>query len=275
MKGKAQPKHRTLPSNIRQPVKSISITLNIDVMFLKSNAFLITISEPIYYTTSSYLRDRTWTELGRELMRVISGYAAKGHKVVRVRSDNEGCIVASQHILGLRGIDVELSDPESYVFIVESKIRWIKERGRTILFSNQYEPPNATIPWLPKYIAYSINVVPHSRTGKVPREELTGIRTDAKRDMKACWGDIVEVYKTPKIMNSMQERSVTCIALAPAGNSTGSWFFLSLHTGSVVKGYRWADRKFDELALKTISEINRKEKAQGLTGKPGRANPAD
>ena len=201
-------------------------------------------------------------------MRVISGYAAKGHKVVLLRSDNEGCAVASQHILGLQGIDVELSDPESYIFIVESKIRWIKERARTILFSNQYEPPDSTIPWLPKFIAYSINIVPHSRSGKVPREELTGIRTDARRDMRACWGDIVELYKTPKIMNSMQERSITCIALSPSGNSTGSWFLLSLHSGSVVKGYRWSDRKFDELALKTISEMNKRDKALKITEKP-------
>ena len=136
MKGKAHPKHQTLPTTIKQQVEPKSITLNIDIMFLKSNVFLITISEPIYYTTSSHLRNRTWTELGRELMRVISGYAAKGHKVVRLRSDNEGCVVASQHILGLQGIDVELSDPESYIFIVESKIRWIKEGLNYTIFKS-------------------------------------------------------------------------------------------------------------------------------------------
>ena len=221
MKGKAHPKHRPLPITVKQQVDSKLITLNIDVMFLLSNIFLITVSDPIFYTTSSHLRTRTWTDLGRELMRVISGYAAKGHKVKKIKSDNEGCMVASQHLLGLQGIDVELTDPESDVQVVESKIRWVKERSRTILFSNQYEPPDPTIPWLPKYACYSINIVPHSRTGKVPREELTGIRTDAKRDMRACWGDIVELYKTPKIMNSMESRSLTCIALAPSGNSTG------------------------------------------------------
>ena len=122
-------------------------------------------------------------------MRVISGYSAKGHNVVKIKSDNEGCMIASQHLLGLQGIDVELSDPDSAVHIVESKIRWIKERSRTILFSNQYEAPQSTIPWLPKYAVYCINIVPSSRTGQVPREELTGIRTDAKRDMRACWGE--------------------------------------------------------------------------------------
>ena len=83
------------------------------------------------------------------------------------------------------------------------------------------------------------------------------MKVDAKRDIRACWGDIVEVYKTPKILNSMQERSVTCIALAPAGNSTGSWHFLSLTTGMTIKGYRWEERKYDELALKSIIEINK------------------
>ena len=109
----------------------------------------------------------------------------------------------------------------------------------------------------------------------MPREELTGIRTDAKRDLRACWGDIVEVYKTPKIMNSMEERSVTCIALAPSGNSTGSWFFLSLHSGSVVKGYRWSDRNLDELALKTILEMNRRNKTGKSTEKAAKIDPAD
>ena len=120
--------------------------------------------------------------------------------------------------------------------------------------------PDTTIPWLPKYASYSINIVPHSRTGKVPR---------------ACWGDIVELYKTPKVMNSMEPRSLTCIALAPSGNSTGSWFFLSLNSGSVVKGHRWSDRKFDELALKTISDMNRRFKTGKITEKASATNSAD
>jgi hypothetical protein len=135
-------------------------------------------------------------------------------------------VVASKQILELKGIEVDLTDPESHVFIVESKIRWIKERCRTILHSTHYEPPDATIPWLPRFAVYCLNVVPRSRSGLIPREELTGVKVDAKRDIRACWGDIVELYKNPKIMNSIQERSVTCIALAPAGNSTGSWHFL-------------------------------------------------
>jgi hypothetical protein len=59
MKGKAHPKHRPLPITVKQQVDSKLITLNIDVMFLLSNIFLITVSDPIFYTTSSHLRTRT------------------------------------------------------------------------------------------------------------------------------------------------------------------------------------------------------------------------
>ena len=275
MKGKAQPNRLSLPKTITTQVGSKLITLNIDVMFLNSHAFLITVSEPIYYTTSSYLRKRTWSDLGTELMRVISAYVGKGHLVTKVRSDNEGCVVASKQILELKGIEVDLTDPESHVFIVESKIRWIKERSRTILHSTHYEPPDAIIPWLPRFVVFCLNIVPKSRTGLIPREELTGLKVDAKRDIRACWGDIVELYKTPKIMNSMQERSVTCIALAPTGNSTGSWFFLSLATGMVIKGYRWEERKYDELALKSIIEINKKPRIDKETSQRSEESPSD
>jgi hypothetical protein len=170
VKGKAQPNRLPLPRTITTKINSKLITLNIDVMFLKSHAFLVTVSEPIYYTTSSHLHKRTWSDLGTELMRVISAYVGKGHRVTRVRSDNEGCVVASKQIIELKGIEVDLTDPESHVFIVESKIRWIKERCRTILHSTHYEPPDATIPWLPRFAVYCLNVVPRSISGLIPRE---------------------------------------------------------------------------------------------------------
>ena len=190
-------------------MKSQSVTLHIDVMFIMSFAFLLTVSEPMGYAALAYLSKRSWKVLGTELVRIINGYKGKKHTVTRIRSDNEGCIVASKGVLEGMGIDVDLCDPESNVHKVESKIRWIKERARTILFSIRYPPPDIAIPWLPRFVIHCLNIVQHSRTGLIPREQLTGIRVDYRRDARLCWGDIVEVFKSPQILNSMQTRSVT------------------------------------------------------------------
>ncbi len=141
MKGKAQPKHQTLPPNIRQQVESKTITLNIDLMFLKSNVFLITISDPICYTTSSHLRNRTWTELGRELIHVIGGYTAKGHQVTRLRSDNEGCVVASQHILGLRGSTWSSATPSLTYLSWNLKYDGLEREGERFYSQINMNPP--------------------------------------------------------------------------------------------------------------------------------------
>ena len=42
-----------------------------------------------------------------------------------------------------------------------------------------------------------------------------------------------------------------------------------------MKGHRWSDRKFDELALKTISDMNRRFKTGKITEKTSATNPAD
>ena len=263
LKGKAQPNKEAISHTERISTTTTAVTLHIDVMFIMSIAFLLTVSEPIGYAALAYLTKRSWKVLGTELVRIINGYKGKGHTVTRIRSDNEGCIVASKGVLEGMGIDVDLCDPESNVHKVESKIRWIKERARTILFSIRYPPPDITIPWLPRFVVHCINIVQHSRTGLIPREQLTGIRVDYKRDARLCWGDIVEVFKSPQILNSMQTRSVTCIALAPAGNTEGSWHFLSLNTGAIIKGYRWKERNFDELAMQAIKMLNAKTKESG------------
>jgi hypothetical protein len=256
LKGKAHPNKEPLPHTERIETTSRTITLHIDVMFILSFAFLLTVSEPMGFTALAYLTKRSWKILGTELVRIINGYKGKQHTVTRIRSDNEGCVVASKDVLEGMGIDVDLCDPESNVHMVESKIRWIKERARTILFSIAYPPPDISIPWLPKFIIHCLNIVQHSRTGLIPREQLTGIRVDYKRDARLCWGDIVEVFKSPQILNSMQTRSVTCIALAPAGNKEGSWHFLSLATGAIIKGYRWQERIYDELTMQAIKDLN-------------------
>ena len=260
LKGKAQPNKEPMPHTERIDMKSQSVTLHIDVMFIMSFAFLLTVSEPMGYVALAYLSKRSWKVLGTELVRIINGYKGKKHTVTRIRSDNEGCIVASKGVLEGMGIDVDLCDPESNVHKVESKIRWIKERARTILFSLRYPPPDIAIPWLPRFVIHCLNIVQHSRTGLIPREQLTGIRVDYRRDARLCWGDIVEVFKSPQILNSMQTRSVTCIALAPAGNTEGSWHFLSLSTGAVIKGYRWKERTYDEITMQAIKSLSTKNK---------------
>lgn len=67
-----------------------------------------------------------------------------------------------------------------------------------------------------------------------PKEEFTGRKSDYKIDLRISFGEIAEVIsKTTD--NSLTERSLTCIALTPTGNSNGSVKFFSDCIGSYEK----------------------------------------
>jgi hypothetical protein len=66
-----------------------------------------------------------------------------------------------------------------------------------------------------------------------PREGLTGIKTDFKRDLRVAFGDYCQILERDTDA-SMKQRTVGGIAVLPTGNMSGSVLFLSLWTGKIV-----------------------------------------
>lgn len=252
LKGKVSPPSKPIVKEVKIPKDSKDIELHIDLFFFFSLVYLICVSKPICYTTILPLGNKRWEEIGKALMSIINGYKSRQLRVTTVVSDNESSLVSSKEKLEGQGIFVNLVAPETHVPKAESKIRFVRERARTLLHRVGYKPPEMAIPWLLKFVAYSLNILPDTRTGLIPMEQLTGVRIDFARDARLCWGDIVEVFRTPLVLNSMDSRSFTCIALAPSGNSSGTWCFLSLASQRVIKSDKWTLRKYDSITMNDL-----------------------
>jgi hypothetical protein len=83
-----------------------------------------------------------------------------------------------------------------------------------------------------------INLFPkvNSVGNRSPKELFTGIKTNYIRDCKIGFGEYVQVHEDDQITNTLKERTLAAISL---GNLQGSYKFLSLTTGKVVKRRDW------------------------------------
>jgi hypothetical protein len=124
---------------------------------------------------------------------------------------------------------------------VDRHIRLIKDRVRSILHSLPFSLPRKLLPWAVYFAVSRINLLNHSfyKSGQhSPNELFTGRKADYKRDLRASFGEYVECYP-PSTDNSLNERSVSSIALCPSNNKSGSFLFYSLESGKVIKSDRW------------------------------------
>jgi hypothetical protein len=86
-------------------------------------------------------------------------------------------------------------------------------------------------------VAYCISRLNIRRTTALaenicPRVLFTGIPVDYKKELTCAFGDYVEAYEGTT--NTSRARSLACIALFPAGNSTGTWILWKIDTRTRV-----------------------------------------
>ena len=104
------------------------------------------------------------------------------------------------------------------------------------------------------------NRIPVRGSGTVlsPVEILTGIKCDAKKDLRVAFGDYVQAREmdTDK---SMKERAKGCIALLPLGNLEGSVKFLDLATLETITRTTWTPLPITQETIDYINSLCERE----------------
>ena len=212
--------------------------LYVDIMFVNGRAYLIGVFKTLDYVEVKKLRDKSNKELERALKVILRYVQRKGFEVTVIRSDGESAIESEylrQHI----DIPIDTSGGE-HVPIIERKIRMVKERIRGVLNTLPFTLTEQLEEWLIQNLIYFINYVPMRTSVEYTsaREKLTGKVLDAKTDLKHQFGDYVQVGNQVT-NNSMEERTRGALALMPAGNLEGSWYYMLLGTWKPIKR-NWA-----------------------------------
>ena len=134
-------------------------------------------------------------------------------------------------------MEINTMAARKHVGLIEQRIRAVKEKirasSREFLFKNisvmvLIHTVYTTIFWL--------NTFPNMSEKQwfSPREIITGLTIDYKRDCKAVVGAYVEASTDAEITNDNAERRQSCIYLGPTGNCQVSRKCFVIETGAVV-----------------------------------------
>jgi hypothetical protein len=142
LKGKStSKKFRHQSTENFEPMISKSQQFYVDIMHCEGLAFLISVSRPIDLTLSTKIDSLKSKDVEKALKNQVDLFRAKNFEVASVHSDG-GLRSLNDYILSLR-IDHKICAAGVHIPIVERKIRVIKERMRTILFSLPFLLPNS------------------------------------------------------------------------------------------------------------------------------------
>lgn len=224
-----------------------NVLLTIDVMFVNSHPFFVSISRNIKFTTIQALPNRTHDSLMIALKAILGIYNKAGFHIQTVLADGEfehlrpACVDA--------GIHLNTTSANEHVIDIERQIRVLKERARAIWTSLPFRSwPKRMIYELMAFVVFWLNSFPNrngiSKTLS-PRMILTGTSVNFKAHYRMPFGGYAQVHEDPEHTNDVTyPRTQGCIYLGPSGNSQGGYKFLSLTTGRKI-----LRRSFTELPM--------------------------
>jgi hypothetical protein len=231
------------------------VTLTADVMFVNSVPFLVSSSRNINLTTIKHVPSRTADKLGLLLHRIINVYARAGFNVRTILMDNEFEKVRDH----VQHTTMNTTASAEHVGDIERRIRVIKERCCGIVCTLPYKSvPRVMLIHLLHHVVLWLNNFPVENGVSLklsPREIILRHKLDAKHHCRAPFGAYCEVHEENDPTNSMKSRGIPAICLGPTGNLQGTYSFLNLATGLVIKRRRFTELPAPDSVIQRVSAI--------------------
>jgi hypothetical protein len=212
------------------------VTLVADVMFVNGIPFLVSASSNINLTTIEHEPTRTASKLGYLLERIVHVYARAGFTIQAILMDNKFSKVRDH----LPMIPLNTSAAAEHVGKIERRIQLIKERAHGIICTLPYPrlPQMMVIHFLHFVVMWLNNFpVSHRISNRFsPRELILCYKLDYKHHCHAPFGAYCETHDdNSPTTNSMKTCGNPSICLGPTSNLQGTYNFLSLSSGLVIK----------------------------------------
>ena len=231
------------------------VTMIADVMFVNGIPFLVSSSRNINLITIEHAPHRTATKLGFLLDRIVRVYTRAGFTTATIIMDNEFNKVKDH----LPQINLNTSAAGEHVGEIERRIRVIKERARGIICTLPYPRlPQIMVIHLLHFIVMWLNNFPVSNSVSArfsPRELILRHKLDAKNHCRAPFGAYCETHEENTPTNSMESRGTPAICLGPTGNIQGSYNFLNLASGLVIKRRKFTELPVPDSVITRVTEI--------------------
>ena len=236
LKGRTKKRASVISSvQVMPRVTQVQQVLSVDIFFVKGLAFLLGVMTPLGLSQCRYIESKGSGEIANGIRSFLGSAKSKGFDCTVLKSDGEGGVEAMREELHMLGVIVEIAGPGQHVPVVERMIQTIKQRVRAHEGTLPFVMPKTILMWCVIFCVSRVNLQPSAtredRTS--PNEQFTGVKLDAKRDLRCRFGDYVQAT-VAMTDNTMAARTQGCVALFPTGNMTGSVKMFCLGTKSVV-----------------------------------------
>jgi hypothetical protein len=207
-----------------------------DIANFEGLQVLVSKVEPLGLSVCSPLASHKPPELTRAVEEMQKLLGSRGLELSMVVHDPE----RSFPKIAVKGVTFDEVAPGKHVVKAERLIQEVKDGYRSVLHSLPFNLPAAWRVHLLTYVNARRNSMFHRSLGEKisPRERFLG-RKPTARDFSLGFGDYVVLKTNHGRTNSMLSRSFPGIALYPTGMFSGSWDFINLETGKVVRRNRW------------------------------------
>ena len=174
---------------------SKNVTLEIDIMYVNSLPFLVTISRHLKILIVHYLQTRKVKMIMASLDTVLNDYKMRGLPVKQIFADGEFDAIRTELSDPKRQVILNTTSKNEHVSNVEREIQTIKERCRACCASVNFDRfPRQLTKEMVSAMVFWINCIPQkdgvSETLS-PRTILTGKHINVK-DVKHKFGDFVQ-----------------------------------------------------------------------------------
>ena len=243
---------------------------HVDIAHLDRIPFMINIVKPLNLLMITQVPGVTKTTSAIDCIRTqVDVLRAQGFEVVSIEHDPDRILVSKD--MKVYDIPMHPAGAGSHAPVAERGIRVIKERVRCILADLPYKLPRCLIKWAAYYAVSKINCVPRVPGVPSAREIFLGRKLDFSLDLPLCFGDVVQLFRTPKRSNDIKEsRSIGCIALGPVDNLKGTWRFWNIATKSVVTGDKWTKIHVTQELVDHMAQLYAMDDVEVNPGRLGR-----
>jgi hypothetical protein len=234
-----------------------NVTISMDIMNIDRIQFLITTSRDIQFTTVDRLESKDKQSIMSSVQRLVNLYKKRGFIVQTCLADNEFESLRSP-LLNI-GVRLNTCAPGEHIPEVERKIRTVKERVRAIITTL----PFRTIPLIITAHAVIFSVMwinffpPKGGISSTlsPRAIVAGLAPNAEKHCKIPFGAYAQVHADAQNNSAMISRTVGAISLGPTGNIQGTYKFMSLLTGRLIKARSFTPLPMPEEVIKQVEEM--------------------
>ena len=248
------------------------IVLCADIFFVDKIPFLVTISRHLKFITGDRLQNREVKTIVSGLLRVFSLYHKRGFKITVCNMDNEFEPLQNVMLSRTGGVPLNICAPDEHVPKVERAIRTIKERVRSIACTLPFiSLPDIMVVHLVLFTILWLNFFPP--TGGVsstlsPETIVKGRSMDSRRHCRIPFGGYAQVHAVnpQQVNNALVSRTVGGVALGPTGNAQGTYKFMSLLTGRLIKGRSFQNLPMPQDVINKVNSLAKHKKSDLIFG---------